>query len=137
MDRRTLLAVVIIMAVLLVDQVIWSRWTKSRQPANAPTAGAPASPGAPDSAALRAAIAESTRLGRPLPAPGEASSLASKFTGTVASEGSEPLIAARVAPGVWAAGGDVGGIATGGYASGLAAGLVLGRIAGASALEHG
>ena len=45
--------------------------------------------------------------------------------------------AARVAPGVWAAGGDVGGIATGGYASGLAAGLVLGRVAGASALEQG
>jgi hypothetical protein len=37
---------------------------------------------------------------------------------------------------VWAAGGDVGGIATGGYASGLAAALVLGRIAGASALER-
>ena len=43
---------------------------------------------------------------------------------------------ARVAPGVWAAGGDVGGIATGGYASGLAAALVLGRIAAASALER-
>jgi hypothetical protein len=42
---------------------------------------------------------------------------------------------ARVAAGVWAAGGDVGGIATGGYASGLAAALVLGRIAAASALE--
>jgi fumarate reductase flavoprotein subunit len=45
--------------------------------------------------------------------------------------------AACVAPGVWAAGSDVGGIATGGYASGLAAGLVLGRVAGASALEQG
>ncbi len=42
---------------------------------------------------------------------------------------------ARAADGVWAAGGDVGGIATGGYASGLAAALVLGRIAAASALE--
>jgi succinate dehydrogenase/fumarate reductase flavoprotein subunit len=42
---------------------------------------------------------------------------------------------ARVAPGVWAAGCDVGGISTGGYASGLAAALVLGRIAAASALE--
>jgi fumarate reductase flavoprotein subunit len=41
------------------------------------------------------------------------------------------------APGVWAAGGDVGGIATGGYASGLAAALVFGRIAAASALEGG
>jgi fumarate reductase flavoprotein subunit len=41
---------------------------------------------------------------------------------------------AQVAPGVWAAGGDVGGISTGGYASGLAAALVLGRIAADSAL---
>jgi succinate dehydrogenase/fumarate reductase flavoprotein subunit len=44
---------------------------------------------------------------------------------------------ARAARGVWAAGADVGGIATGGYASGLAAALVLGRVAAASALaEH-
>ena len=41
---------------------------------------------------------------------------------------------AQVAPGVFAAGTDVGGIATGGYASGLAAALVLGRIAAAAAL---
>jgi YidC/Oxa1 family membrane protein insertase len=32
MDRRTLLAVFLIMAVLMVDQLLWSRWTKSRQP---------------------------------------------------------------------------------------------------------
>ena len=44
---------------------------------------------------------------------------------------------ARAAHGVWAAGADAGGIATGGYASGLAAALVLGRVAAASALaEH-
>ncbi len=43
--------------------------------------------------------------------------------------------AARAAPGVYAAGGDVGGIANGGYASGLAAALVLGRLAAESALE--
>ncbi|HEY7178007.1 MAG TPA: FAD-dependent oxidoreductase [Gaiella sp.] len=42
---------------------------------------------------------------------------------------------ARAAPGVYAAGCDVGGISTGGYSSGLAAALVLGRIAAASALE--
>ena len=42
---------------------------------------------------------------------------------------------ARAAPGVFAAGADVGGIATGGYASGLAAALVLGRVAAASALD--
>jgi succinate dehydrogenase/fumarate reductase flavoprotein subunit len=41
----------------------------------------------------------------------------------------------RAADGVYAAGGDVGGIATGGYASGLAAALVLGRVAAAAALE--
>jgi succinate dehydrogenase/fumarate reductase flavoprotein subunit len=41
----------------------------------------------------------------------------------------------RVAPGLYAAGGDVGGIANGGYASGLAAALVLGRVAAESALE--
>jgi succinate dehydrogenase/fumarate reductase flavoprotein subunit len=40
----------------------------------------------------------------------------------------------RVADGVWAAGADIGGIATGGYASGLAAALVTGRVAAASAL---
>jgi hypothetical protein len=44
---------------------------------------------------------------------------------------------ARVADGVFAAGGDVGGIATGGYASGLAAALVFGKIAVESALEAG
>jgi succinate dehydrogenase/fumarate reductase flavoprotein subunit len=42
---------------------------------------------------------------------------------------------ARAAPGVYAAGCDVGGFSTGGYSSGLAAALVLGRIAAASALE--
>lgn len=41
----------------------------------------------------------------------------------------------KAAPGVYAAGTDVGGIATGGYASGLAAALVLGRVAADSALE--
>jgi fumarate reductase flavoprotein subunit len=43
---------------------------------------------------------------------------------------------ARAADGVYAAGSDVGGIATGGYASGLAAALVLGRVAAATALEE-
>jgi succinate dehydrogenase/fumarate reductase flavoprotein subunit len=41
---------------------------------------------------------------------------------------------AQAAPGVFACGTDVGGIATGGYASGLAAALVFGRIAADSAL---
>jgi fumarate reductase flavoprotein subunit len=43
--------------------------------------------------------------------------------------------AARAAPGVFACGGDAGGVATGGYASGLAAALVLGKVAAESALE--
>jgi FAD binding domain len=42
---------------------------------------------------------------------------------------------ARVADGLYAAGADVGGISTGGYASGLAAALVFGRIAAESALR--
>jgi hypothetical protein len=41
---------------------------------------------------------------------------------------------ARAAEGLYAAGADVGGISTGGYASGLAAALVFGRIAAESAL---
>jgi FAD binding domain len=41
---------------------------------------------------------------------------------------------AQVADGLYAAGADVGGISTGGYASGLAAALVFGRIAAESAL---
>jgi len=42
---------------------------------------------------------------------------------------------ARVADGLYAAGADVGGISTGGYASGLAAALVFGRIAAESGLR--
>jgi succinate dehydrogenase/fumarate reductase flavoprotein subunit len=42
---------------------------------------------------------------------------------------------ARVIDGLYAAGADVGGISTGGYASGLAAALVFGRIAAESALS--
>jgi fumarate reductase flavoprotein subunit len=41
---------------------------------------------------------------------------------------------ARAGPGVFAAGADVGGISTGGYASGLAGALVFGRIAARAAL---
>lgn len=41
---------------------------------------------------------------------------------------------AQAAPGVFACGGDVGGISTGGWSSGLGAALVLGRLAAESAL---
>jgi|SRR5215207_1758234 len=41
---------------------------------------------------------------------------------------------AQAAPGVFACGGDVGGISTGGWSSGLGAALVLGRVAAESAL---
>jgi succinate dehydrogenase/fumarate reductase flavoprotein subunit len=44
---------------------------------------------------------------------------------------------AQVAPGVFAAGADVGGISTGGYSSGLAAAVVFGRIAADAALGIG
>ena len=47
----------------------------------------------------------------------------------VLDESAEPL------PGLYAAGADVGGISTGGYASGLAAALVLGQVAAESALD--
>jgi succinate dehydrogenase/fumarate reductase flavoprotein subunit len=40
------------------------------------------------------------------------------------------------ADGLFAAGADVGGISTGGYASGLAAALVFGRISAESALDR-
>jgi hypothetical protein len=50
--------------------------------------------------------------------------------------GLEVDLSARAAPGVYAAGSDVGGIATGGYSSGLAAALVLGRVAARSALGN-
>jgi succinate dehydrogenase/fumarate reductase flavoprotein subunit len=41
----------------------------------------------------------------------------------------------RAAPGIYAAGDDAAGIATGGYASGLAGALVMGRLAARSAVE--
>jgi hypothetical protein len=41
----------------------------------------------------------------------------------------------RAADGVWAAGGDTGGVATGGYMSNLAAALVIGRAAAEDALS--
>ena len=43
---------------------------------------------------------------------------------------------ARVTEGLYAAGADVGGMSTGGYASGLAAALVFGRVAAESALDR-
>lgn len=94
MDRRTLFAIVLIMAVLLVDQVIWSRHTRSRQPPPPAGTGAPAVPG--DSAAMRAAMAESALAGRPIAQSGEASSSAARLTGTVTTEAGEALVHARV-----------------------------------------
>ena len=43
---------------------------------------------------------------------------------------------ARAADGLWAAGADVGGISTGGWASALASALVLGRVAAEDALDR-
>ena len=97
MDRRTLLAIVLIMAVLVIDQLIWGPKEKPRQ-VPPPPAGATAAPGnARADSAARAAAAESAREGRPLAQPGEASSSAARFTGTASGEGG-PLVPARVAP---------------------------------------
>jgi hypothetical protein len=57
------------------------------------------------------------------------------ITATLGGLRIDPL--AQAAPGVYACGGDAGGLAAGGYASGLAAALVFGRIAAESALERG
>src|SRR5690242_16847664 len=97
MDRRTLLAIVPFMPVLLVARLIWGPNKKKRQ-VPPPPAGAPAAPGnARADSASRAAAAESAREGRPLSQPGEASSSAARFTGTAPEEGG-PLVPARVAP---------------------------------------
>ncbi|HYJ34309.1 MAG TPA: membrane protein insertase YidC [Candidatus Binatia bacterium] len=94
MDRRTLIAVVLIMAVLLVDQVIWSRWSKSRQRAVPPTAGGPAVPG--DSATVRAALGDSALHGVPASQPAEGASSAARV-GAPGATGVGPLLSARVA----------------------------------------
>jgi len=94
MDRKTLFAVILIMAVLLVDQVIWSRMTKSRQPKTGPAAGAPGVPG--DSAAMQAAADESARQGQPMPATNDANSTAAAGMSGVSNGPGGPLVAARV-----------------------------------------
>jgi len=87
MDRRTLLAVVLIMAVLLVDQLIWSRYTRSKQPPRPATTADTTLAVPPESAAGRAAVAESVVHGRAIPTPGEASSSAARFTGPAGGAG--------------------------------------------------
>jgi hypothetical protein len=56
-------------------------------------------------------------------------------TQTLAGLRIDPLARVKGADGLYAAGADVGGIATGGYSSGLAAALVFGRIAAETALS--
>ena len=80
-----------------------------------------------DGAALRA--------GAPVRREAGAVSVDTVASTTVTLGGLQVDEGARVAPGVYAAGHDAGGIATGGYSSGLAAALVLGRVAAESALE--
>src|SRR5258706_6210625 len=94
MDRRTLLAVVLIMGVLLVDQVLWSKWNRARHPAAPTGTGAPAVPGAPDKGASPGAGA----LGAG--AAGAARSSAAESVAMRAStgggDGGDPIVAARV-----------------------------------------
>jgi succinate dehydrogenase/fumarate reductase flavoprotein subunit len=79
-------------------------------------------------------VAAARRAGAPVRDDGDAV-IVETVAGITSTLGGLSIDArARAAPGVWAAGGDVGGIATGGYASGLAAALVFGRIAAEAAL---
>jgi fumarate reductase flavoprotein subunit len=79
-------------------------------------------------------VAAARRAGAPVREEGDAV-IVETVAGITSTLGGLRIDArARVAPGVWAAGGDTGGIATGGYASGLATALVFGRIAAEAAL---
>jgi YidC/Oxa1 family membrane protein insertase len=94
MDRRTLLAVVLIMGVLLIDQVLWSKWNRARHPAAPPGTGAPAVPGAPDTAASPGTgVSGAAGAGR----SSAAESVAMRAS-TGVGEGGEPIVAARVPP---------------------------------------
>jgi succinate dehydrogenase/fumarate reductase flavoprotein subunit len=80
-------------------------------------------------------IASAERAGAPVRREGDEVSVEVVAAITTTLGGLAVDARCRVAPGLYAAGGDVGGIANGGYASGLAAALVLGRVAAESALE--
>jgi succinate dehydrogenase/fumarate reductase flavoprotein subunit len=88
----------------------------------------------PRNLTIREMIAAAERAGgRVRRAPGTVSvDVVAGITSTLG--GLQVGVDARVAPGVFAAGSDVGGVANGGYASGLAAALVLGVAAADSAL---
>jgi len=80
-------------------------------------------------------VATAQRLGAPVQR-GAAGVVVECVAGVTTTLGGLQIDAdALVAPGVFAAGHDAGGVATGGYASGLAAALVLGRVAAESALS--
>ena len=91
------------------------------------------------------AIVGARSVGDMIDAAGRAGARVTRRAGTVTVEvvagitttlgGLKVDTSAQAAPGVFAAGSDVGGIATGGYSSGLAAALVLGRVAARSALR--
>ena len=81
-------------------------------------------------------VAAAERAGAPVRREAGAVTVETVAAITATLGGLEVDARARVAPGVYAAGHDAGGIATGGYSSGLAAALVLGRIAAESALEE-
>jgi hypothetical protein len=79
-------------------------------------------------------VAAAERAGAPVTRDGDAVVVEVRAAITTTLGGLAVDAAGRAAPGVWAAGADAGGVATGGYSSGLAAALVLGRVAAADAL---
>jgi hypothetical protein len=81
-------------------------------------------------------VAAAERAGAPVRRDGEAAVVETVAGITTTLGGLRVDARACAAPGVFAAGADVGAIATGGYCSGLAAAIVLGRIAAGSALAE-
>jgi succinate dehydrogenase/fumarate reductase flavoprotein subunit len=82
-------------------------------------------------------VAAATRAGAPVRRDGDAVVVEVRAAITTTLGGIRVDGRGAAAPGLWTAGADAGGVATGGYASGLAAALVLGRVAAAAALAGG
>jgi len=82
-------------------------------------------------------VAAATRAGAPVRRDGDDVVVEVRAAITTTLGGIRVDGRGAAAPGLWPAGADAGGLATGGYASGLAAALVLGRVAAAAALAGG
>ncbi len=90
MDRRTVIAVLLILGVLVADQLIMSRWARNRQPAQAPQTTAPST----DSSA-----------GSPSPSPGSGTTTPGSGAGTIAAGGATTGGAGSMAAGASVSGG--------------------------------